>query len=51
MPLSNFEYEIRNGKYVITGVKDFKIKELIIPEGVYQIEECAFSSCIFTDYS
>lgn len=46
MPLSNFEYEIRNGKYVITGVKDFKIKELIIPEGVYQIEECAFSDLL-----
>ena len=46
MPLSNYEYEIRNGKYVITGVKDFNVKELIIPEGVKIIDECAFSDLL-----
>ena len=46
MPLSNFEYEIRNGKYVITDLKNKNLKEIIIPEGVYQIEECAFSDTL-----
>ena len=32
MSLSNFEYEIKNGKYVITNLVNRNLKEVIIPK-------------------
>ena len=42
MDINNFEYKVNNGKYIITGLKNKSLKNVIIPEGVIEIGKSAF---------
>ena len=38
-PLEAFEYEVRNGKYILIGVKDTSLTDIVIPHVFSEIEE------------
>ena len=41
-PLEMFEYEVRNGKYILTGLKDNSLTDIVIPKVFSEIGTCAF---------
>ena len=50
--LEGFEYVCEDGVYTITGVKDYTIRKIEVPEGVQAIADGAFANCVaVTDIS
>lgn len=49
-PLEMFEYEVRGGKYILTGGKDTSLTDIVVPNAVTEISDGAFAGCSSLTY-